>query len=124
MFIWLEVHKHIKFGLRIFVNILKSGASYGFFANCNLFLFVLFHQEERATAQYMEALQFQGSEQWDKAEDIYQNLLESDVLSKVETKEKIHNLYDHLLNIIYYMFLCTVCSIFTVVMLTTYNIIC
>lgn len=66
-----------------------------FLANSNLFLFVLFHQEERATAQYMEALQFQGSEQWDKAEDIYQNLLESDVLSKVETKEKINNLYDH-----------------------------
>lgn len=72
----------------------------------------------------MEALQFQGSEQWDKAEDIYQNLLESDVLSKVETKVKINNLYDHLLNIIYNMFLCTVCSIVTVVMLTLYNIIC
>lgn len=72
----------------------------------------------------MEALQFQGSEQWDKAEDIYQNLLESDVLSKVETKEIINNLYDHLLNIIYYMFLFTVCSIVTVVMLTMYNIIC
>lgn len=72
----------------------------------------------------MEALQFQGSEQWDKAEDIYQNLLESDVLSKVETKVKINNLYDHLLNTIFYMFLCTVCSIVTVVMLTLYNIIC
>lgn len=95
-----------------------------FFTNCNLFLFVWFHQEERATAQYMEALQFQGSEQWDKAEDIYQNLLESDVLSKVETKEKVNNLYDHLLNIIYYMFLCIVCSIVTVVMLITYIIIC
>lgn len=72
----------------------------------------------------MEALQFQGSEQWDKAEDIYQNLLESDVLSKVETKEKINNLYDHWLNIINYMFLFTVCSIVTVVMLITYIIIC
>lgn len=94
-----------------------------FFTNCNLFLFVWFHQEERATAQYMEALQFQGSEQWDKAEDIYQNLLESDVLSKVETKVKINNLYDQL-NTIYYMFLCTLCSMVTVVMLITYIIIC
>lgn len=62
---------------------------------------LLFHQEERATAQYMEALQFQGSEQWDKAEDIYQNLLESDVLSKVEKSEsQIFNasLLDHLSN--------------------------
>lgn len=66
---------------------MKIGASYSFLPTATYSL--LFHQEERATAQYMEALQFQGSEQWDKAEDIYQNLLESDVLSKVEIKVKV-----------------------------------
>ncbi|XP_054272503.1 calcineurin-binding protein cabin-1-like [Macrosteles quadrilineatus] len=39
--------------------------------------------EEKATARYMEALQSQANEQWSKAEEIYQELLESEVLSNV-----------------------------------------